>query len=428
MSDTIFALASAPGRAGVSVIRVSGPQAFEVARLICGDLPQARCATLRRLSDATGQFLDEALVLVFEPGRSFTGEAVVEFQVHGSAAVIGAVLRTLSEIEGCRQAEPGEFTRRALENERMDLTQVEALADLIDAETESQRRQALRVLSGALGDLVGQWRKDVIRAGALIEATIDFADEEVPTDVTPEVSALLDSVLAGLSRELSGLSAAERVRTGFEVAIVGPPNAGKSTLLNYLAGREAAITSDIAGTTRDVIEVRMEIAGLAVTLLDTAGLRETSDAVETLGVDLARRRALAADLRIHLLPAGTNPLIEVTDGDILVAAKADSMVGGSGVSGLTGRGVPELLENIGARLCDRTADAGLAARERHRVVLGEGKAHLLAARDLLNQGAEMYDLAAEELRAGARVLSSLLGHVDVEDLLDEIFSSFCVGK
>ena len=428
MSDTIFALASAPGRAGVSVIRVSGSQAFEVARRLCGDLPQARRAALRRLTNAAGQFLDEALVLVFEPGRSFTGEAVVEFQVHGSAAVIGAVLRTLSEIEGCRQAEPGEFTRRALENERMDLTQVEALADLIDAETESQRRQALRVLSGALGDLVGQWRKDVIRAGALIEATIDFADEEVPTDVTPEVSALLDSVLAGLSRELSGLSAAERVRTGFEVAIVGPPNAGKSTLLNYLAGREAAITSDIAGTTRDVIEVRMEIAGLAVTLLDTAGLRETEDAVETLGVDLARRRAMAADLRIHLLPDGTDPLIEVTDGDILVTAKADSLVGGSGVSGLTGQGVPELLENIGARLSDRTADAGLAARERHRVVLNEGQAHLLAARDLLNQGAEMYDLAAEELRAGARVLSSLLGHVDVEDLLDEIFSSFCVGK
>ena len=428
MSDTIFALASAPGRAGVSVIRVSGSQAFEVARRLSGDIPQARRAALRRLTDASGQFLDEALVLVFEPGRSFTGEAVVEFQVHGSAAVIGAVLRTLSEIEGCRQAEPGEFTRRALENERMDLTQVEALADLIDAETESQRRQALRVLSGALGDLVGQWRKDVIRAGALIEATIDFADEEVPTDVTPEVSALLDSVLAGLSRELSGLSAAERVRTGFEVAIVGPPNAGKSTLLNYLAGREAAITSDIAGTTRDVIEVRMEIAGLAVTLLDTAGLRETEDAVESLGVDLARRRAVAADLRIHLLPAGTDPLIEVTDGDILVAAKADSTVGGSGVSGLTGQGVPELLENIGARLSDRTADAGLAARERHRVVLNEGQAHLLAAQDLLNQGAEMYDLAAEELRAGARVLSSLLGHVDVEDLLDEIFSSFCVGK
>ncbi len=428
MSDTIFALASAPGRAGVSVIRVSGSQAFEVARRLCGDLPQARRAALRRLNDSAGQFLDEALVLVFEPGRSFTGEAVVEFQVHGSTAVIGAVLRTLSEIEGCRQAEPGEFTRRALENERMDLTQVEALADLIDAETESQRRQALRVLSGALGDLVGQWRKDVIRAGALIEATIDFADEEVPTDVTPEVSALLDSVLAGLSRELSGLSAAERVRTGFEVAIVGPPNAGKSTLLNYLAGREAAITSDIAGTTRDVIEVRMEIAGLAVTLLDTAGLRETEDAVESLGVDLARRRAMAADLRIHLLPAGTDPLIEVTDDDILVIAKADATVGGSGVSGLTGQGVPELLENIGARLSERTADAGLAARERHRVVLNEGQAHLLSARDLLNQGAEMYDLAAEELRAGARVLSSLLGHVDVEDLLDEIFSSFCVGK
>ncbi len=427
MADTIFALASAPGRAGVSVIRVSGPRSSEAVRSLCGDLPSPRRAALRRLHAEDGGFLDEALVLTFESGRSFTGEESAEFQVHGSIAVISAVLRGLGSMEGLRQAEPGEFTRRALENGRMDLTQVEALSDLIEAETEAQRSQALRILSGALGQVVSEWRAALIRAGALIEATIDFADEEVPTDVTPEVEALLDSVQTGLSRELAGLSAAERVRSGFEVAIVGPPNAGKSTLLNYLAGREAAITSDIAGTTRDVIEVRMEIAGLAVTLLDTAGLRETEDAVESLGVDLARRRALAADLRIHLVPSGTAPLIKVASDDIVVTAKADH-IGGEGVSGLTGQGVPELLGMLGEKLSNRTATAGLAVRERHRVALSRGQDHLQAARGLLVQGPEMYDLAAEDLRAASRVLSSLLGHVDVEDLLDEIFSSFCVGK
>lgn len=282
--DTIFALASAPGKAGVAVLRVSGPSAWAAAEQLAGALPKPREAVLRRLKDRTGQVLDEALVLLFSEGASFTGEAVAEFHVHGSVAIQRAVLRELEEMDGLRMAEAGEFTRRALENDRLDLTQVEALADLIESETESQRVQALRVFSGALGQRVEDWRRDLVHAASLLEVTIDFADEEVPVDVSGEVRARLDHVLTGLDREIRGMDGAERIRSGFEVAIVGAPNVGKSSLLNALAGRDAAITSEIAGTTRDVIEVRMEIAGLPVTLLDTAGLRETQDPVEKIGI------------------------------------------------------------------------------------------------------------------------------------------------
>lgn len=427
--DTIYALASAQGRAGVSVIRVSGPTAHDVCFGLCGDVPALRQASVRVLRDHSGLHLDEALVLVFPHGGSFTGEAVVEFHLHGSLAVISAVLRTLSEFPDCRAAEAGEFTRRALENGRLDLAQVEGLADLIDSETEAQRRQALRVLSGALGQQAEHWRRDLIRAAALLEATIDFADEDVPVDVTPEVEALLHGVHVALQRESDGVKTAERIRHGFEVAIIGAPNVGKSTLLNALAGREAAITSEYAGTTRDVIEVRMDLNGLPVTLLDTAGLRETEDFVEGIGIARAKERAGQADLRVFLVEGDEKPSFAYAEDDIILRAKADLLADKRGaVSGMSGEGVDSLVQQITEKLSMRADSRGLATRERHRVAILQAVKGIEMAFEHLKQGPDVYDLAAEDIRSATRALESLVGRVDVEDLLDEIFSSFCLGK
>ena len=427
--DTIYATATARGRSGVAVIRVSGPLALTAGQTLCRTLPPPRQAALRRLS-WQGEVLDEALVLTFAKGASFTGEDVVELQVHGGPAVVSAVLRALADQPGLRLAEPGEFTRRALENGVLDLAQVEGLADLIDAETEAQRRQAVRVLSGSVGQRVEGWRRDLIRAGALLEATIDFADEEVPVDVSPEVLALIDGLMADLGREAAGVQAAERIRDGFEVAIVGAPNAGKSTLLNQLAGREAAITSDIAGTTRDVIEVRMEIAGLAVTFLDTAGLRETEDRLEKAGIDRALSRAQAADLRLFLMDGSSTPGLTPLADDLVVVGKADTLSGveGLAVSGLTGAGVPELLARIGGILERRVASAGALIRERHRLAVTAAIAALAESRAEVVREDSRVELAAEHLRRAVRALDALVGRVDVDDLLGEIFASFCIGK
>lgn len=423
--DTIFALASARGKAGVAVLRLSGPSAHGAVAALCGPLPVARRAALRRLV-WKGQVLDEALVLLFDAGASFTGEASAELQVHGSAAVVQSVLRALAEQEGLRLAEAGEFTRRALENGRLDLAQVEGLADLIDAETEAQRRQALRVFSGAIGRRAEEWRKKLIRAAALLEATIDFVDEDVPVDVVPEVRGLVEAVLAELRNEVAGSRAAERIRDGFEVAIVGVPNAGKSTLLNALAGRDAAITSEFAGTTRDVIEVRMDISGYAVTLLDTAGLRETTDQVERIGVERGIGRAQRADLRVFLDTGETIAGLDPQDGDVVVQAKAD--LHGTGVSGLTGQGVDALLRQIATRLEQMTEGAGIVTRERHRQFIISAIGAMESARVEVDRGPARTEIAADELRVAIRSLEGLVGRIDVENLLDEIFSSFCIGK
>lgn len=426
--DTIFALASARGKAGIAVIRLSGPWAHEAVAQLC-PLPKLRQASLRRLI-WQGEVLDEALVLLFAPGASFTGEISAELQVHGSTAVIGSILRALSEMNGLRMAEPGEFTRRALENGCLDLAQVEGLADLIDAETESQRKQALRVLSGAIGLKVEGWRRDLVRAAALVEATIDFADEEVPVDVSPEVRGLITGLLLQLRAELRGAAAAERIRDGFEVAILGAPNVGKSTLLNALAGREAAITSEIAGTTRDVIEVRMDLSGLAVTLLDTAGLREADDRVEQIGIARALERAQAADLRVFLLSEGGETLLmKPIEGDICVLGKADlNNNAGVAVSGKTGFGLEALIAMITERLQGQAASAGVLIRERQRNALVSAISGLESAEVNLENSLELPELVAADLRASARALEMILGRIDVENLLDEIFSSFCIGK
>ncbi|MBT9385710.1 tRNA uridine-5-carboxymethylaminomethyl(34) synthesis GTPase MnmE [Pseudooceanicola sp. CBS1P-1] len=426
--DTIFALASAPGRAGVSVIRISGPGSLPaLARFGVTD-PVPRETLLRSLRDGQGALLDQAVVVYFRAPASFTGEDVVELHLHGSPAIINATLRELGEVPGLRMAEAGEFTRRALENGKMDLAQVEGLADLIDSETEAQRRQAQRVFSGKLGEVVQGWRRDLLRAAALLEAVIDFVDEDVPVDVRPEVEALLARVSASLKVQADGAEVAERVRQGFEVAILGAPNAGKSTLLNYLAGRDAAITSSVAGTTRDVIEVRMDLRGLPVTLLDTAGLRETEDEVEAIGIERARARAEAADLRIYLLEPGEEPRFALQPGDIALHGKADETGDPEGISGRTGQGIDALVARITRIFADRSALVATATRERHRLAILRAMGYLATAQEMLGQEMATEDVIAEELRSAIRALDSLVGNIDVESLLGEIFSSFCIGK
>ena len=427
--DTIFALATAQGRAGISVVRISGPRAFEVAVEICGPLALSRQAQLRLLKDKSGDVIDQALVIVFEGPGSFTGEDVVELHLHGSIAVVRAVLSLLAEFDDVRLAEPGEFTRRAFENNKLDITQVEGLGDLIESETEAQRKQSLRVLSGHLGQRVETWRAHLLRATALLEVTIDFADEEVPVDVSPEVEGLLMQVHEDILREIAGTKVAERVRTGFEVAIIGAPNVGKSTLLNALAGRDAAITSEVAGTTRDVIEVRMDLGGLPVTLLDTAGIRESEDEVETIGIDRAKKRAADADLRVFLAEEDEKLPVDMQAGDIKLFPKADLRNDSMGsVSGATGFGISDLIDKLQTTLGARSAVIGLATHQRHREALEKSGGALASALAVLKQGPDQYDIAAEELRFAIRALESLVGRIDVENVLDVIFSSFCLGK
>ncbi|MEL6522007.1 MAG: tRNA uridine-5-carboxymethylaminomethyl(34) synthesis GTPase MnmE [Pseudomonadota bacterium] len=425
--DTIFARATAPGKAGVAIVRVSGPAADKcLATFGIKSVPPYRYATLcELLSD--GRLLDQALILRFEAGHSFTGESVVELQVHGSPAVVDQMLLILGNVPGYRLAEPGEFTHRALLNNRLDVTQVEALADLIDAETEEQRRQAITGFSGVFSDRIEGWRMDLLRAAALMEATIDFAEEDVPVDVFPEVGALIDGLLLDWEREIGHVNVAERIRNGFTVAIVGQPNVGKSTLLNRIAQRDVAITSKLAGTTRDVLEVRLDLEGLPVTLLDTAGIRESSDEIEAAGIERAVDRAKAADLRIFLGPLAREDL--KLNEDICVDAKADltGLDPGSGVSGLTGHGVSELLSRIVVVLRGRIALDGTATQSRHAQALTLSLEILREARSRLHHAGEA-ELVAEDLRRTVGLMDGLVGRIGVEDLLGEIFSSFCIGK
>lgn len=425
MAETIYAVATARGRAGVAILRISGPRSHELCALLCGRKPTARRLSLVRLS-WQGRPLDRGLAVLFDEGASFTGEKMAEFHVHGGLASVAAIERALGDSGLARPAVAGEFTRRALENGRLDLTAVEGLADLIDAETEAQRALALRLMEGEAALRIADWRGRLVRAGALLAALLDFAEEDLPETVLEEARGLLAGLADALADERAAGARSERLREGFEVAIVGPPNVGKSTLLNRLAGREAAITSEVAGTTRDVIEVRMDLGGLAVTLLDTAGLREASDAIEREGIRRALDRAGAADLRVFL--GGGDEMIAPRPGDIHRRAKADLPGGaGLGVSGKTGEGVDALLREIETTLAARVSGGGTLSRERHRVALTRGEEAVRAAAALLEDDSRA-ELAAEELHHALRALDSLVGKVDVEDLLDEIFRSFCIGK
>lgn len=426
--DTIFALASAPGKAGISIVRLSGPLAINVAEKLTKSKLKEKQPNLRVIYDSDNHFIDQALILIFSKPYSFTGENVVEFHLHGSSAVVSSVIKLLGNFKDLRPAEAGEFTRCALENGKIDLAQVEGLADLIDAETDAQHKQAARIFNGALGEKTKEWRAKLVKAGALLVATLDFADEEVPEEVTAEVEKLINMVLSDLDKEIIGVQTAERIRSGFEVAIVGAPNLGKSTLLNYLVGRDAAITSNVSGTTRDVIEVKLDLRGLPVTILDTAGIRKSDDKVEEIGISRALERSSLSDLRVVLTEDGEYPSeLKRRDTDIICIAKDDQGNRG-GVSGKTGAGIDRLKNNIWDIFNDKAQYVGIATRERHKSSMVNAKKFLGNAVVSLRDGPEYYDITAEEIRAATSALDSLIGRIGVEDVLDEVFSSFCLGK
>ena len=429
MADTIYALATSQGRAGVAVVRISGPDAFTSLKSLCINFNiNPRKSKLCDLYTDEGLHLDRALVIPFKGPQSFTGEDVVELHLHGSIAVIQKTLETLSKLPNLRQALPGEFTRRAFTNEKLDLAEIEGLADLIEAETEAQRVQALQVLSGKLGQRVQEWRSMIIKAMALIEVTIDFADEEVPTDISKDVLLILTNIIKDLEYESESTKVAERIRSGFEVAIVGKPNVGKSSPLNALSGREAALTSEEAGTTRDIIEVRMDLGGLPVTMMDTAGLRDTDNLIENKGISKAIEKANSADLVIVLTEDGEIP-IEIQNSSVLkFVSKCDDGELADGVSAFTGYGLDNMISSIKRKLEKRVQNQGLATRYRHREAIDSAVNKIQMAKKFVKDGPSFYDLAAEELRQTTYTLDELFGKVDVENVLDEIFSSFCLGK
>jgi tRNA modification GTPase len=432
--DTIFAPSTAPGRAGIAIIRVSGPNAKDAVTGFCGAPPPSpKQAILKTFRDGDGGLIDRGLLLWFEAPHSFSGEDIAEFHIHGGRAVIDAMLAALSKIPGLRPAEPGEFTRRAVENGKLDLTRAEALADLVDAQTDAQRRQALRQSEGALGQLYEGWTEQLIRAVALSEAVLDFPDEEIPEGTMNTVREISASIAAEIRAHLSDNHRGEILRDGVYLTVFGLPNSGKSSLLNALAKRDVAIVSETAGTTRDVIEVRLDLGGYPVIVADTAGIRESDNAIESEGVRRALARAENADIALLLVDASTEKplegLPEDISPDIVVWNKIDigqPRIGGISISARTGEGIPALLSTI-STLCakllkSKSSDAPLT-RARHR-------AHLEEALAALERSAKIPDreLFGEDLRLALRSLGRITGRVDIEDVLDVVFREFCIGK
>jgi tRNA modification GTPase len=436
--QTIFALSSGRPTSAIAIVRVSGSEASVALKRLAGKIPAPRMATRALLRDASGQGIDDAVVLWFPGPTSATGEDVAEFHVHGGRAVLASLFAALSGIENLRAAEPGEFTRRAFENGKLDLTEAEGLDDLIHADTDRQRRQALRQLKGLLGDRARDWRKAIIEASALVEVGIDFSDEgDVPAELIAPALERIKALRDEIKEVLAVQGNAERLRDGLVVAIAGPPNVGKSTLMNQLARREVAIVSPHAGTTRDVIEVQLDLDGYPVTVIDTAGIRETEDPVEQEGVRRARARAAEADLVLWLADAdGGETRDQESAPAWLVRNKIDlgdaTAVAGKStgefrISAARGDGIAELVGALVGFAQDffGSTEVGLISRERQRGLLMDTVASLERSLAAIGRGEE---LAAEDLRSAAFSLGRLLGRVDVEDILDVIFREFCIGK
>ncbi len=441
-ADTIYALASARGRAGVAVIRLSGPQS-DAALLSLGitDLPLPRRTSLQKLLDTRdGSVLDEALIIRFAEGSGFTGEQSAEIQCHGGPAVVAAILKALGNLPDLRLADPGEFTRRAFDAGRLDLVQIEALADLVSSETEVQRKAALIQSDGALGRLIREWSDTLTKSCALLEATIDFADEDIPEETYDLVTEKVFHVKHSIASMLKTAVFSERFRNGWRIAVIGAPNAGKSSLINALARRDIAITSPIAGTTRDAIEVSLDLKGYPVTLIDTAGMRETADAIETVGVSRARQTAETADMRIAL-SAHDAPMTDVISGllqphDLRVMNKSDERISGTYdlyISAQAGEGLDQLIDQITKRLDFSDPSSGaVLLRERHdkalRDTLSAIERYISQTDDAHFSVRDAPEIAAEHLREARQALGSITGDTGVEQLLDVIFSEFCLGK
>ena len=446
MSDTIFALATAPGRGAVAIIRISGPGARGALTALAGGVGRPGQARVRALKEGRGETIDTALTLFFSGPRSYTGQDCAELHVHGGQGVVDAVTGALLAL-GLRLAEPGEFTRRAFENGKLDLDQAEAVADLVDAETRNQARQALGQLEGRLGERYRAWRDLLIEALAQLEAAVDFPDEEIPAGVMERARSLLGRLAGDLDAALADELRGQRVREGYRIAIVGAPNAGKSSLVNALAGRDAAIVTHIPGATRDVIEVPLVIDGYKVLLADTAGIRVTAEPIEVEGVRRARAWAAAADLRLWLVDQGgalgawREALDLIRAGDILVLNKSDLVAGGD-LGDARAAGAALKLETLSVSLLDGGADAlrtrlaarlgrelsgsefPAATRARHEHLLREARGSLGRALDELRDP----ELAAEDARLAARALARISGRVDAEDVLERVFATFCIGK
>ncbi|RZO49977.1 MAG: tRNA uridine-5-carboxymethylaminomethyl(34) synthesis GTPase MnmE [Candidatus Pelagibacterales bacterium] len=442
---TIYALSSGPGISGIAVIRVSGKNTAKVIKKLTGSkLPRPRMATLKKFNKNGGKdLIDEGVIIWFPAPNSYTGEDLAEFHVHGSRAVINAMHLAISKVKNCRLAEPGEFTKRAFQNGRINLLKAESISDLISAETEIQRKQALKVMSGKSSDKFNSWREKLLKILSHVEAKIDFPDEDLPKNIIKGIQKISNGVLHEIKKTLNDQKVGERIREGFKIAIIGPPNSGKSSLLNYLSKRDAAIVSEIAGTTRDVIETHLNLDGYPVIVSDTAGIRSSKNEIEKKGIKIALKRAEDADLRLIIVSAKKVDFSSVlrnllTKNAILVLNKSDLVTGKSNskfkkyehvlISIKKDLNLNKLISKIKSKLKNKftTTEDILITRERHRQNLINCMHHLekFQKKKLVND----FDRAAEDLRLATRHLGMIVGKVDVEELLGSIFNDFCIGK